>query len=164
MIKNINDLEKILNKYLIKALELTRDEIFEIVAEKVSEYYGEEVFSEPPIDIPDYYVRTGRLMEELTASNITKSGNMYSFTVGWPDSYLTFRYPGGFQRKSASSKFNGITGLQVLEAFDSGTHGYTVYGSHNYWQEALEEINARYGGVMELFQKNCIKVGIPIMG
>lgn len=45
MINNIKDLEKTLNKYLIKALELTRDEIFEVVFKKVEDYYNEPVFS-----------------------------------------------------------------------------------------------------------------------
>ena len=41
-IQNMKDLEKVVNKYIIKALELTRDEIFEVVSRKVSDYYNEE--------------------------------------------------------------------------------------------------------------------------
>lgn len=156
-INNIRDLEKMVNKYIVKALELTRDEIFEVVSQKVLEYYNENVFAHEPTDEPDYYVRTGQLMESLTSSNIKSVGNGYEFTVGWDDSYLQFRYPRGFGK----SKFNGITGLQVLQAFDSSSHGYTVHGSHDYFKEALAELGEEKG-IIEKFIKNCKKVGLPI--
>ena len=54
-IHNMKELEKVVNKYIIKALELTRDEIFEVVSRKVSDYYNEEVFEHEPRDIPDFY-------------------------------------------------------------------------------------------------------------
>lgn len=156
-IQNMKDLEKVVNKYIIKALELTRDEIFEVVSHKVSDYYNEEVFEHEPRDIPDFYQRTGNLMESLSATHITSNGNGYEFRVGWDDDYLTFRYQKGFGK----SKYNGITGLQVLQAFDSGTHGYTVQGSHNYFQEALDELGNEKG-IIELFKKNCKRVGLNI--
>ena len=156
-IQNMKDLEKVVNKYIIKALELTRDEIFEVVSRKVSDYYNEEVFEHEPRDIPDFYQRTGNLMESLSATHITSSGNGYELRVGWGDDYLTFRYPKGFGK----SKYNGITGLQVLQAFDSGTHGYTVQGNHNYWTEALDELGKEQG-IIELFKKNCKRVGLNI--
>ena len=156
-IQNMKDLEKVVNKYIIKALELTRDEIFEVVSRKVSDYYNEEVFEHEPRDIPDFYQRTGNLMESLSATHITSNGNRYEFRVGWDSEYLQFRYPRGFRK----SKYNGITGLQVLQAFDSGTHGYTVQGEHNYWTEALNELGNEKG-IIELFKKNCKRVGLNI--
>ena len=157
-INNIKDLEKVIQPYLIKALELTRDEIFEVVSRKVSDYYSEPVFQHDPTDVPDYYQRTGNLMESLTATHVTKNGNGFEFRVGWDEEYLTFRYPKGF----GNSRYNGITGLQVLQAFDSGTHGYTVSGEHNYWTEALNELGNEVG-IIERFKKNCKRVGLPIM-
>ena len=157
IINNIKDLEKVIQPYLIKALELTRDEIFEVVSRKASDYYSEPVFQHDPTDVPDYYQRTGSLMESLTATHVTKNGNGFEFRVGWDEEYLTFRYPKGFGK----SKYNGITGLQVLQAFDSGTHGYTVQGSHNYWDEALSEISSR-GGLDGILKRNLIKLGVPI--
>ena len=156
-IHNMKELEKVVNKYIIKALELTRDEIFEVVSRKVSDYYNEEVFEHEPRDIPDFYQRTGNLMESLSATNITSNGNGYEFRVGWDDDYLTFRYPKGFGK----SKYNGITGLQVLKAFDSGTHGYTVQGSHNYFQEALDDLGGE-SGIINRFKTNCKRVGLNI--
>ena len=61
-IQNMKDLEKVVNKYIIKALELTRDTIFEIVSQKVLDYYSEDVFTHEPYDIPDFYQRTGNLL------------------------------------------------------------------------------------------------------
>ena len=156
-IQNMKDLEKVVNKYIIKALELTRDEIFEVVSRKVSDYYNEEVFEHEPRDIPDFYQRTGNLMESLSATHITSNGNGYEFRVGWDDDYLTFHYPKGFGK----GKYNGITGLQVLQAFDSGTHGYTVSGSHNYFQEALDELGGE-SGIINRFKTNCKRVGLNI--
>lgn len=159
-INNMKDLENIVNKYIVKALELTRDEIFEVVYRKVSDYYNESVFVteiNPDPTEPEYYQRTGKLMESLSASHITKNGNGYEFRVGWDDDYLTFRYPKGFGK----SRYNGITGLQVLRAFDASTHGYTVQGSHNYWTEALDELGNEFG-LIERFKKNCKRVGLPI--
>ena len=156
-IQNMKDLEKVVNKYIIKALELTRDEIFEVVSRKVSDDYNEAVFEHEPRDIPDFYQRTGNLMESLSATHITSNGNGYEFRVGWDSEYLQFRYQKGFGK----SKYNGITCLQVLQAFDSGTHGYTVQGDHNYWTEALDELGNEQG-IIELFKKNCKRVGLNI--
>lgn len=158
MINNMKDLENVVNKYIVKAMELTRDTIFEIVSQKVSDYYSEDVFTTPPTDGPDFYQRTGRLMESLTATHIEQHGNIFECRIGWDSEYLQFRYPCGFGK----GKYNGITGLQVLQAFDSGTHGYTVDGEHNYWAEALQEIDSKYGGIENLFKLNCKKVGLPI--
>ena len=157
IIQNIKDLDKVFEPYLEKAMILTRDEIFEVVSRKVSDYYNEPVFQHDPTDVPDYYQRTGNLMESLTATHISKSGNMMEFRVGWDDDYLTFRYPKGFGK----SKYNGITGLQVLQAFNSGTHGYTVDGDHNYWDEALDELGGEQG-IINRFKANYKKVGLPI--
>ena len=157
IIQNIKDLDKVFEPYLEKAMILTRDEIFEVVSRKVSDYYNEPVFQHNPTDIPDYYQRTGNPMESLTATHISKSGNMMEFRVGWDDDYLTFRYPKGFGK----SKYNGITGLQVLQTFNSGTHGYTVDGEHNYWDEALSELGGEQG-IINKFKANCKKVGLPI--
>ena len=157
-IQNMKDLEKVVHKYIIKALELTRDEIFEVVSRKVSDYYNEEVFEHEPRDIADLYQRTGNLMESLSATHIPSNGNGYEFRAGWDSEYLQFHYPKGFGK----SKYNGITGLQVLQAFDGSTHGYTVQGNHNYWTEVFEELNSKYGSIVNLFKENCKKVGLPI--
>ena len=157
----MKQMEKVVMPYIRKAMELTRDRIFEVVSQKVSDYYNERVFSPPDEDIPDVYIRTGRLMESLSATNITQTGTSLSFRVGWDDDYLTFRYPGGFVKKGSSGGYNKATGLQVLEWMDSNSHGGTVDGEHSYWTEAINELGGQ-SGLIDLFKSNCKKVGLPI--
>lgn len=160
----MQELERLLNSKIQQALELTRDEIFDIVFGKVQDYYNEPVFKNDPPTDPQYYVRGAdemSLIESLTASNIINNHGLYSFTVGFPDEYLEFRYHGGFTTGKFGGRYNAITGEQVLQAFNSGTHGYTVKGSHNYWDEALSDIASR-GGIDGIFKRNLIKLGVPI--
>ena len=163
MINNINGLNKVLQPYIEKALKLTEDAIVEVVSQKVTDYYSEPVFnnlSDPTI--PSYYNRTGRLLEELTASHITKVGDEYMFTVGWDNEYLSFSYPSGFVTKKYGESYNNVTCLDVLNWMIFASHGGTVEGSHDYWDEALMEIQSAYGGVANLFKQNCKRVGLPI--
>ena len=83
--KNYNEFEKFFNSKLHKAMELTRDEVFEIVSQKVLDYYNEPVFD--GIKIPEYH-RTGHLMDSLTGGHVKYVNNVYSFTVGWDDEYI----------------------------------------------------------------------------
>lgn len=161
-INNIKDLEQLLQPKILKAMELTRDEIYEIISRKVSNYYSEPVFSPPDETKPDYYKRTGTLRESLTGGHVTYKNGCYSFIVGFDDDYLEFRYSGGFITRRYGSQYNAITGEQVLQAFNSETHGYTVGGNHNYWDEALEEIESK-GNVDGIFKRNLKKVGVPII-
>lgn len=161
MIKNMKDLEKVVNKYIEKAMIMTRDEIFDVVSQKVSDYYNEDVFNNSPTNEPRWYKRTGRLMEELTGSNIERIGNSFKFTVGWSDEYLSFTYPGN-PHQDQINHINPATGQDVLESFNMGYHGWTVKGEHNYWDEALDEINAKHGSIPLLFKKNLKKCGLSI--
>jgi hypothetical protein len=161
-IGNINDFEKIVSSYLIEALTLTRDEIFSVVSQKVIDYYYEPVFDNDDPTQPVYYKRTGKLLEELSATNITKNGDAYEFTVGWPDDYLRFRYSGGFVITGSNGSYNKATGQKVLTWMNSESHGGTVDGEHRFWDEAISELNGKKG-IIELFKSNCKKVGLPIL-
>ena len=159
-INNMKDLEKMVNKYIVKAMELTRDEIFEVVSAKVSDYYNEPVFdgSDTPM-----YRRTGHLMDSLTGSHVTCSNGDYSFTVGWDDEYISYTYSGWERRwgRGLMGK-NYATGEDVLNYFNTGRHGGDGFtGDHNYWDEALDEINSR-GGLDGILKRNLIKLGVPI--
>ena len=158
--KNYNEFEKYFNSKLRKAMELTRDEVFEIVSEKVIDYYNEPVFDGS--DTPMYH-RTGHLMDSLTGGHVKYANNMYSFTVGWDDEYISYSYPGWKQRwgRGLAGK-NYATGDDVLTYFNTGRHGGDGFtGDHNYWDEALDEINSR-GGIDNILKKNLKKLGAPI--
>lgn len=161
-ISNIDDLGKVLMPYIEKAMKMTRDVIFEIISQKVIDYYNEPVFSPPGRTEPDYYDRTGKLMESLSASAISRDGNELVFTVGFDNDYLQFRYPSGFITRYYGKSYNNVTGHDVLNYFNDSSHGGTVDGEHDYWDEALEEINTKYGSITNLFKQNCKKIGMPI--
>lgn len=163
MINNMDDLNKVLQPLIEKAMKLTEDAIFKVVSQKIVDYYNEPVFDnslDPSESV--YYNRTGRLLEELTASKIEKKGNQFSFTIGWDDDYLSFRYPGGFVKKHTSASYNKATGLQVLNWMNSSSHGGTVDGEHDFWDEALGELGNE-AGILNIFKQNCKRVGIPII-
>lgn len=162
-ISTISKLDALLQPYIMKAMESTKDIIFEIVWDKVNDYYNEPVFStnitESPSE-PEVYNRTGRLMEELRASNIKKVGKNYYFDVGWDDDYLRFSYPGNGGQKRISH-FNPATGEDVLGWFNDFSHGGNVIGEHKYWDEALQEVND-LGGVVGIFKNELKKIGIKV--
>lgn len=161
MINSFQELENKVNKCIEQAMKMTRDEIFHIISDNLVAYYQESVFdgSNTP-----QYERTGTLMESFTASHLQKTGNVYSFTVGWDDDYLEFTYPGWENRwgRGLAGK-NRATGADVLTYMSKGMHGgHAFIGEHNVWQESLDEINARYGSIGDLFKKNLKATGLPI--
>lgn len=156
IIKDIKNLNKVFEPYLEKAMILTRDKIFEVISNKVSDYYNEPVFNNDDKTEPLVYERSGKLMESLTASHISKDINSLSFTVGWDDDYLSFQY-----YNQLDPQRPGITGLSVLHSFNQKRHGWTVEGSHNYWDEAIDELGGEQG-IINIFKSNCKKVGLSI--
>lgn len=161
MIKDIKDLSKQVNKLLEKAMKLTRDIIYNIVLDKVEDYYEEVVFD--GFAEPSDYGRTHKLVTNLKSSPIKFDGN-FSFTVGWEDDYLEYRYSGWEKQYGrGKSGVNQATGEDVLRYFNSGRHGGNAFrGEHNYWDEVFEELDDKYGGISNLFKQNCKKVGLPI--
>lgn len=161
IIKNLGQLQKELGSKIKKALELTRDEIFNVVSRKVVDYYNDQVFdgSSNPRD----YDRTGKLMESLSASHITSTGNGFEFTVGWDDDYLIFTYPGwNIQYGRGLSGKNAATGLDVLNYMNEGYHGgYSFFGGHKFWDESLNELGGK-SGILNMFEKNLRICGVPI--
>ena len=99
---------------------------------------------------PVLYERTWKLRNSLQCSDIKFEKTGVSCTVGWDNYYIAMRYTGG------------ATGEQVLYWFNDKSHGGRVQGEHKFWDEAIEEINEIYGGIPNLFKRNCKKAGIPI--
>lgn len=161
IIKNLGQLQKELNSRIIKAMELTKEEIFIIVSQKVFSYYEDPVFdgSIEPLD----YRRTDKMLKSLTASHITSTKNGFQFTVGWDDDYLTFTYPGwGEQFGRGMLGKNQATGLDVLNYMNAGYHGgYGFYGGHKFWDEALAELGGK-SGILSIFESNLTKCGVPL--
>lgn len=158
-INNMKDLKQVVAAFFQLAMEFTQEEIFKIIQDKVDEYYSEPVFdnkSDP--SRPKVYRRTGELDRALEKSDIINNNGQFSFTVGFADDYLTFRYPGN---PEWGERNEPATGADVLHWFNNELHGGVVKGEHRYWDEALEEIKFR-GGVTGIFKKHLKSCGVPI--
>ena len=168
-IKSIKDLDKLIKPYIEKAMILTRDEITEIIQKHVDEYYEEKFFIQnSPQNKPYSYQRTDEFKNALKEKHPVKYSNgKFSFRVGFPESYLDFVYDGG------------ATGFDVLGLASEGAHGGIYgnstkdfigvptndkYGDGNvfFWNDAMIEIEQKYGSLSQLFISNCRKVGLPI--
>ena len=169
-IKNLSELDKILKPYLIKAMEMTRDEITEIIQSYIDDYYEEEFFvKNSPKNKPYSYKRTERFKNALyeNIQPVKYSNGKFSFRVGFSDDYLDFVYDGG------------ATGFEVLAWANEGAHG-GIYGNSTqtflgestnekygdgdvfFWNDAMEEIRKKHGSVENLFIKNCNKIGLRL--
>ena len=157
---NYADLESHINSCIEKAMKATRNKIFEIVSEKVEQYYEEEVFSPPNESEPDEYIRTFKLRDSLQKGKVELFNNKYSFMVGWDDDYLEFTYAGNPTQRISS--INPATGASVLFWFNNESHGKLVGGEHKYWDEAIDEIESTYGSVEDMFLFYLKKYGIDV--
>lgn len=168
--KNMKQLNKVIQPYLIKAMEMTRDEITRIIQKHVDEYYEENFFTKnSPKNEPYQYERTYKFKNALSESvyPVEYQNGKFSFRVGFSDEYLDFVYDGG------------ATGFEILSYASEGSHGGVYgnstrsftgtptndrYGDGNvfFWNDALIEIEKTYGSIENLFITNCYKVGLRI--
>lgn len=162
IIKDLEHLQKELSSRIQKAMELTKNEIFDVVSRKVFKYYNDPVFDGNSTE-PRDYDRTGKLMESLTASHITSTKDGFQFTVGWDDDYLIFTYPGwNIQYGRGLSGKNAATGLDVLNYMAEGYHGgYSFFGGHKFWDESLNELGGK-SGILNMFERNLRLCGVPL--
>lgn len=168
-IKTMKDLDMLIKPYIEKAMILTRDEITAIIQKHVDEYYEEDFFIQnSPQNKPYRYQRTNKFKEALENVQPVKYNNgKFSFRVGFSENYLDFVYDGG------------ATGFEVLGWASEGAHG-GIYGNSTkdfigmptndrygngdvfFWNDAMIEIEQKYGSLKQLFISNCRKVGLPI--
>lgn len=156
MITNMKQLEKVVNQKIIQAMEATKDIIYNDLKVWIELYYSEYD--------PIQYDRTDKMMSSFKSTDIISNGNGYEFKVGFDDDYLSFTYRGN--SKEPKSEYNGITGLSVLQAMESGTHGWTAYAqgsTHAHWTEGLESLNDKYGSIENLFTYQLKKVGLNVI-
>ncbi len=144
VIKSINDLGKILESRIQKALEMTQDEIWEIIQKYIDAYYDEY----DPVE----YIRTFKFQtESLIKTNIVKDGNKLSCTVEIDPDYLHYTYPGGY-----------AIGKDVAMEANRHSHG-GVYSDNFgcFWDDALSEIGLE-PGILYMIKSNLKKCGVPI--
>ena len=149
IIKNMNDLTRMLQIRTSKALELTRDEMFKVFQKHISEYYKEPVFRDGSSAIPIIYDRTYKLLNALIKTNIVVRGTSIFCSVEIDQNYLNYMYIGG------------ATGLDVMLSANEQFHGWSIEGDIKIWDDALEELGMEYG-IRALMIKNLIKCGVPV--
>lgn len=157
IIKNINDLNRLLEQRATLALKQTRDIVNECIQESIDEYYKEKVFRGGTSNQPLIYERTYKLLNSLVKTDIVKSGNVLSCEVKIDESYLNYYYPG-------TPNWDGVgaTGLDVLMwNEENGSHGGTVDGDWKIWSEAMQSLGGE-AGIMTILVSKLKKCGLNV--
>lgn len=147
IIKNPNDLIKILDARVSQALKMTQTEIYKAFQESLSEYYHEPVFHGG--STPKQYDRLYKMLNSIVRTDIVKSGGGFSCTVEVNEAYLNYTYPGG------------ATGQEVWEWANANTHGGTVEGNLEVWNNAINNLGGEQG-IINLMKQNLKKCGVPV--
>lgn len=157
VLKNINDLKRIINPHIQYALKSTQKIINDCIQESIDEYYKEKVFLDGTSCIPDVYDRTYKLLNSLVKTEIVKSGDTFSCQVKIDDNYLNYRYPGTIGLPSQPA-----TGRDILQWNDKdGSHGGTIDGNWRIWKQAITSIGGNYG-IISIFRSKLKECGIYV--
>ena len=157
IIKNINDLNRILEQRVTMAMKMAQKEISECIQESINEYYKEKVFRGGTSAIPLIYDRTYKLLNSMIKTEIVKNSNTLSCQVGISDDYLNYKYPG-------TNGWDGVdaTGRDVLDwNSENGSHGGSVDGDWKIWEQAMQSLSGE-NGIMSIFISKLKKCGINI--
>jgi len=144
VIKNMNDLIKILEARIKTALEMTQDEIMKVVQNHIDDYYTEYN--------PSRYIRTFEFqLHSLIKTNVVNNGGRLSCTVEIDPEYLHYTYPGNY-----------MTGLGVAELANNHSHGGIYDPDFScFWNDAMQELGLA-PGVLYIMKKNLRKCGVPV--
>lgn len=149
VIRSMNDLNKILELKIKKALEMTQNEMFKVFQKHITDYYKEPVFRDGTSAIPMLYEREYKLLNSLIKTDIVKNGNTLSCTVEIDPDYLNYKYIGG------------ATGLDVMLSANEQFHGWSIEGDIRIWNDALAELGLK-PGILYLLKSNLKKCGVPV--
>lgn len=160
LIKSKSDLQNVLRKRIEQkiqnALFLTAQQIYDEIQEHIVDYYNEPVFKNDPYDEPDVYQRTYKFLTSLVQPMVRKVGNAFECSVNFSDEYLKYHYPGNPNYK----KNIPATGLDVIKWANDNSHGGTVSGNIEFWNDAIESLGGA-NGILNLLISNMKKQGIP---
>ena len=149
IIKNPNDIIKILDARVSQALRMTQDEIYKAIMKELNNYYHEPVFHGGS-SIPVIYKRLYKMLNSIVKTDIVRSGDSFNCTVGVDEGYLNYTYPGG------------ATGQEVWEWANANTHGGTIRGNLKVWDNAIDCLGGEQG-IINLMKQNLKKCGVPIV-
>lgn len=142
IIKSMDDLTRIVELRIQKALKMTQQEIFEVIQQHIADYYKEYT--------PYTYQRTWKFLNCLIKTEAVKSAHGISCSVEIDKDYLSYKYD------------NGATGLEVATYANQHSHG-GIYDDDfgEFWNDAMEELGLG-AGIKRLMQCNLKKCGIQI--
>lgn len=127
-------LEKIMQNVIKLALQMTQDDIFDVIQKHINIYYSEYV--------PLQYQRTDTFKDSIFVSGIKISANGAECTVEINRDYLRHIYEGG------------ASGLEVTNWANQSLHGGIDVGTnHNFFDAALDELGGK-PGITKIFKKN----------
>ena len=149
VIRSMNDLNKILELRIKKALEMTQNEMFKVFQKHITDYYKVPVFRDGTSAIPMLYEREYKLLNSLIKTDIVKNGSILSCTVEIDPNYLNYEYMGG------------MSGLDVMLSAEQAFHGWSVEGDIRIWNDALAELGLK-PGILYLLKSNLKKCGVPV--
>ena len=150
MVKSMSELKRVLQNRASQALKITRDEMFKVFQKHINEYYSEKVFDGGTSAMPEIYDRTYKLLNSLIKTDVVQSGNEISCKILLNEDYLNYTYK------------NGATGLEVATYANAKTHGGTVSGDVEIWNDVIDELGGK-AGIMRLLKSNLKKCGVPII-
>lgn len=144
VIKNMKGLNKIIEKRIQKALEITQEEIFDTIQEHINTYYTE--YS------PKKYIRTEMFkLESLIKTKVVNENGKLYCTVEIDPNYLNYTYPGGY-----------ATGLGVAMEANRHSHGGIYDDDFGcFWDDAMIELGLE-NGIKYIMKKNLQRCGVPI--
>lgn len=125
-VTSMAQLEKLINLKVKKAVQMTRDNIYEMINFHLIKYYGD--YS------PELYERTYRMADSLIKLDVDVSGTSISAEVKIDEGYLNSGYPTGTW-----------TGRDVVASAQNGLHGGRVHGDTAFWVNAIDELGGKSG-------------------
>lgn len=167
IIKNSQELNKLLKQIAYKMLSKTRDEVYDAIDKSIKEYYTEYT--------PTIYERKYRFLNSLVKTEIKQKGNELWCEVKIDEGYLKYIYPytGKFDPSYPHEHdYDGrfAMGIDVVnwanrqypdDDDNGGNHGYTRDSKREtgFWDGAIDEL----GDILKILRKNLTDQGIKVV-
>lgn len=149
LVRSMTEIERALKNRMSQALKMTRDDVYKAIQESLTKYYHEPVFGGS--SMPKMYERLYHFLNSVIKTNVEIVGNNISCAVEVDRDYLSQPYTVG-----------GATGQEIWEWANAKTHGGTVKGNLEVWNDAIDSLGGEKG-ILNIMKQNLIKCGIPII-
>ena len=160
-IKNMKDLDKIVQGRLSLALKFTQQEIYKVIQENIKNYYEEKVFYDMIEDkysaIPNVYDRTYQFLNSLIKTDVVVKNGIVSCSVGINIDSLDYIQDGDIVVDMINR------GYHADKSLNDGIYETprNIRAKSHFWDDSLEQLGG-YNGILQIMKKNCRKVGLNI--